>query len=221
MEIAGYSPGDVLLFAPVTYWRLFELMNRALWPAPAVALVLGPLVLAAALAPRGWRGHAAAGALAVGWATAGQGFVATWYAPINWAAGYLVPVFHAQAVLLLGAALLARLPLAPPRGLRGGLALAVFVAGVALWPALAPLSGRPAAGAEIAGLAPDPTALATLGLLGLARDRGRAVALGMIPLAWCLLSAATLVTLGAAQGWMLGLVAGLGALAVAAPRGSG
>ena len=222
MEIAGYSPGDFLLFAPETYWRLFLLMNRALWPAPLAAAGLGALVWLALLRPRAWTARAAAALLALGWAAAGQGFLATWYAPVNWAAGALLPAFHAQAALLLLAAVWpGRIVLAPAGGAKGALALAVLGAALLLHPLLAPLSGRPLMGAEIAGLAPDPTALATLGLAGWARSRARGLLIAALPVLWCTVSVATLLTLGAWQGWLLAGLAVAGAAALALPPGHG
>jgi hypothetical protein len=58
--------------------------------------------------------------------------------------------------------------------------------------------------AEFSGLAADPTAIATLGLLLLLRGpRGPLRAMWLLPLGWCLLSAATLWTLGSMQGGVL------------------
>ena len=87
-------------------------------------------------------------------------------------------------------------------------------------PMLAPAFGRPWSQAEVFGLAPDPTVIATLGLLLCADARGRGVrwllrALWAVALAWCAVSAATLWTLGSAQGGVPLLAA---ALAVAAAR---
>ena len=50
--------------------------------------------------------------------------------------------------------------------------LALFLYALAIHPLIAPLTGRPWTQAEIFGLAPDPTAIATLGIL-LAADRPR------------------------------------------------
>ena len=40
-----YRPSDFLMFAPRTYWRLFELHNEAWWPAQAIVSVLAALRL--------------------------------------------------------------------------------------------------------------------------------------------------------------------------------
>ena len=76
--------------------------------------------------------------------------------------------------------------------------LALGIAGVALigYPLLAPLSGRPWAGAELFGLAPDPTVALTLAALLLWRSRPW---LWIVPLLWCAVSSATLVELRSAR----------------------
>jgi hypothetical protein len=54
--------------------------------------------------------------------------------------------------------------------------------------------GRPWTQADVFGIAPDPTAIATLGILIL--NERIAWWLLPIPLAWCVISAATLWTMG-------------------------
>ena len=82
--------------------------------------------------------------------------------------------------------------------------------GLLLWallghPLLAGLAGRPWSQAEVFGLAPDPTAIGTLGWLLLLQGCGAAArallrGLWLVPLAWCTVSAATLGTMGAVAG---------------------
>jgi len=60
-----------------------------------------------------------------------------------------------------------------------------------LYPLIAPALGRPWVQSETFGITPDPTAIATLGILLLARGRFR-WELSVVPLIWCALSAATL-----------------------------
>jgi hypothetical protein len=90
--------------------------------------------------------------------------------------------------------------------------LAVAAAGVLVYPLVSVALGRGMATAEVFGMAPDPTVLATLGVLVLASPATR-VALLPIPLAWCALTGATLWTMGSPEWWLLPAVA---ALAIAA-----
>src|SRR5688572_19350147 len=97
-----YSLSDFLLFAPRTYYRLFELYNAAIWPAQIVALALGGAILLL-LAWRGpvWRGRVVAALLALCWLWIGWAFLLERYARINWAAEYLALGFALEALLLL------------------------------------------------------------------------------------------------------------------------
>lgn len=197
-----YRLEDFLLFSPRTYWRMLELQNAALWPLHLAMVAAGlAIVLLVHRRPKGanlWVG----GVLGLSWALIAWSFLLNHYVAINWAIAYVVPAFFLQAVLLLVAAVL-------PRGLtfdrrdpigRAGLLLAL--AGLLLYPCLAPAFGRPWASAETFGIAPDPTAIVTLGLL-LASRGPLLAALLPVPLLWCLLSGLTLLAMGDGQAWVL------------------
>jgi hypothetical protein len=194
-----YSLQDFLLFSPRTYYRLFELHNRAVWPAQPVAVALGAALVWLVL--RGgdaWRGRAVAAILAACWLWVGVAYLLLRYDTINWAARYLAVAFAAQALLLAWAGPLAgRLRLRPPTGAAGGAGLALLAFALVLQPLIGPLlTGRPWAQAELFGVAPDPTVAATLGVLPLAAGRVR-WALMAVPLLWCAVSGLTLWAMGA------------------------
>ena len=96
------------------------------------------------------------------------------------------------------------------RGAWPGMGLA---AAALAWPLLAVLDGRSWHEAEVVALAPDPTAVATLGLLVVGQRSRWTVLLCVAPVLWLALSAVTLVTMGAWQGWavLAALLAGLAA----------
>lgn len=106
----SYRPGDFLLFTPRTYWRLFELSNAQVWPLHLPILLLGAAVVVWVVRPRPWSDRAVAGLMALAWTSAGGWFIGTWYAPINWAAAYMVPLFIAEAVLFARLGLARRRP---------------------------------------------------------------------------------------------------------------
>ncbi|MDQ0314036.1 DUF6064 family protein [Amorphus orientalis] len=213
-----YRPQDFLLFSPSVYWRLFELANAALFPLPLIALVLGSVIVW--LGMRGRPGaFAFVGALlSVGWALSAWQFLWVRYVPVNWAASYAVPAFLVEALLLLGLGFAGGSGRGDGSGRIASTAgAALAVGGLALYPLFAPLSGRPIAGAEVVGIAPDATAVFTLGVLCL-WPRSRLVALAMVvPVAWCLASAATLLTMGTWQGWVPLAAAGAAVAARAWP----
>lgn len=199
------------MFAPRTYWRLFELANAEAWPLPPALAGMAALAWwwAARRGPR-----APAAAFAAAWALVAGFFLWRRYVPINWAAEGLAWLFAAQAVALLVWSWRPAVVRAPSLRRRAGHAL--LAAGVVLYPLLAPLQGRPWRQAEWFGIAPDPTVVATLGLLLLRPPRGMARALWAAPVAAAAASAATLWTMGSAQGaapaaaLLIALAVGLG-----------
>jgi len=206
----SYTLEDFLLFSPETYFRLFELHNAAVWPAPAVAVLLGLALLGLAASRMPWRGRAALLVLALAWAFVGFAFHLERYATINWAAPWFAAGFGVEAALLLGSALRGRPRLSSKGGRRmAGLALLVFA--LLLQPLVGPLLGRAWQGVELFGVAPDPTVVATLGVLALAeRPPWHLLA---IPLLWCLVGGATMWAMGAPDAAILPAA---GALALAA-----
>lgn len=210
-----YRPEDFLMFAPRTYWRLFELHNHAWWPAQVLAVLAG-LVIAVGL----WRGQPAVlrfalVVLALCGAFVAWAFLWQRYAEINWAAAGFAWAFGAQAIGLLVLASQSSLVLATGR-VRRRVGLGLLLWAVLVHPVLALAMGRPWVQAEVFGLAPDPTFIAMLGVLLCAHGGTRATrvllaVLRAVALAWCAVSAATLATMGSAQGWVM-----LGAMVVAA-----
>ena len=204
---------DLLLFEPRVYWRLFALENEALWPAQPVLLAAVALLVLWLLRGRRPSGRWLGPVLGAAWLWTGWHFVALRYGTINWAAPTLAWGFYAEAGLLAGLGLSGRLVFERQgRGAWPGIAL---LAAALAWPLLAALDGRSWHEAEVVALAPDPTAVATLGLLALTRPSRWTALLCAAPALWLALSALTLVTMGAWQGWavLAALLAGLAAWA--------
>ena len=222
----SWSPEDFLLFSPRAYWRLFALENAAVWPVQILLLAAGALLLLALLRgrrPSGqWIGPGFAAALAAAWLWTGWHFLVQRYGAINWVAPMLAWGFYAEGALLAALGLSGRLAVAG-RGRRARAGIALLAVALFAWPLLAVLDGRPWQEAEIFALAPDPTALATLALLALA-PRNRWIApLAAVPTLWLAISALTLLTMGAWQGWavLAALLAGLAACAAPDRRTAG
>lgn len=202
-----YRPSDFLLFAPRTYYRLLEHYGAGLWPWQIAALAAGVAMLAVALRGRPGEVRLGLALLGAGWIAAAWLFLWGRLASIAWSADYAAPAFVAHGALMI---LLAAIPLSAvtPSKLQRLGASALLAAALA-YPLLAPAMGRPWAAAEVVLLFPDPTAIATLGLLALL-PTGRRAALMIAPLGWCAFQGMTLWTMGAPEAGVL-----LGAAVVA------
>lgn len=213
-----YSLRDLLLFSPQTYYRMFELYNLECWPLQLFTLAAGLAILGLWRRGGSAAGRAMAAILALGWLWVGWAFHGQRYATINLAAEYYAWAFALQAMLLLWLG-----------GIRGGFAqaasskmqqragLGLFLFALLVFPLLAPFMGRGWAQAELFGLAPDPTALATLGVLLFAGVRPYWM-LFPIPVIWCVVSGATLWTMESPD-FVIPLLAALLAVAGAGAGG--
>ncbi len=193
----SYSLSDFLLFAPRTYYRLFALYNADLWPLQIAPMAAGVVILVLAFAERpAWRGRAIAALLAAAWLFVAWAWHLQRYDGINFAGRWLALAFAIQAVLLIVTGVVRDgLRLAPrshPAGIAG---MAIFVFALAIQPLIGPLAEREWASIELFGLAPDPTAVGTLGLL-VAAERMRRW-LFVIPVLWCAVTGLTLWTMEA------------------------
>ena len=196
----SYTLADFLMFSPRVYWRLIERYNAAVWPAQigvvAAALWLG----LRARAPDGGQGRLLAVTLAAAWGWVAYGFLWTRYADINWPARWFAVLFLAEALLLLWLGLRDRITFGR-RTAVGGVGLALYAAAVVLYPLIAPAEGRGWRGAELVGLLPEPTAVATIGILLGVAEPGARRALLLAPVLWCLVGGLTLLALGSEHAW--------------------
>ncbi|MEM8854078.1 MAG: DUF6064 family protein [Pseudomonadota bacterium] len=209
-----YRPRDFLLFSPDTYWRLFEAANDALWPWPLVAAPVLVVLVAFAATGRRRAAIALALALAVCWVVVSEAVLAVRYEPINWAVAYIRPLFLVEAALLASLGL--RLSF-PARGMRLWVGGGLIALGAA-YPLVGVAAGRTLSQAEAFGMAPDPTAVATLGVLLAARPSWAAVVLAVVPIFWLTLSAVTLHTMEEATFVVPAAVAALGVVSLAVLR---
>jgi hypothetical protein len=191
----NYELSDLLLFTKETYYGQFGLYNEAIWPAQLAALAAGLIILVLIARRPAGHGRIIALLLATAWVSPAAGYFFNWHEFINWVAFYYGWAFFVQAGLLLltgviGGRLTFRTPMNGVR--RAGLALFLFA--LLAQPLLGLAAGRPIVQAEIFALMPDPTAVATLGLL-LAADRVRWLVL-IVPVLWCIVTGLTLWTMG-------------------------
>ena len=172
------------------------------------------LLLAMALVRRPAWAAAGLGALAAAWLWVAWAFHLQRYATINTAGPWFALAFGVEAAVLAVLAFAGiRWRVSDAGDPRRAIGVALLVAGWLAWPLAGPLLGRPWTQAEVFGIAPDPTAVATLGLLllvqaGHARPRASLVRLAWpVPVAWCLVSGATLWTMDAPEAPLLPVLA--------------
>ena len=213
-----YTLSDFLLFSPRTYYRLIERHNAAVWPWQIVTLGLGLATAGLLLHRAPWQGRLVSGVLAALWSWVAWSFVWRRYAVINWAATYLTGIFVVEVLLLLWAGVVrGTLSFHWRRDAAGATGLGLLLLSLGVYPLLAPLAGRGWRQSEIFGVAPDPTVLATVGLLLLV-EGAPPWRLLIAPVLWCAVSGATLLALGSPEAWIL-VPAVLLPLGAAAARG--
>ncbi len=213
-EYLSYSLADFIPFTDETYFRLFERLNETQWPVHFAAMLLG--IGAIVLVRRG-RGRYAAILLAAAWGWVALQFHFRLYAELMQAAPFFGWMFVIQGTLLLGFGLIGRLDGGDSGGWHAWLGYGLVAFGMVLFPFIAPLTGRGWAGAEYFGIAPDPTAIATLGILLIAAPLRWLGPLTIVPVAWCAVSGATLWALGAPSAPVMAAAGGV-ALAGAVGR---
>ena len=216
-----YRLSDFLMFSARTYRRLFELYNAEVWPLPVVAFIVGVGGLALA-----WRRVPVPGlavslgltVLAAAWLWIAWAFQLQRYATILTAAPWFAAAFALEALALVAAGWIgARRPGSWVSAWRRPWGLGLFGFAVLGYPWIGVLLGRPLAQAEVFGIAPDPTAIGTLGVLLLtASGKGSARRLTCaiawpIPLVWCAISGATLWTMDAPEALLLPALAAVAA----------
>lgn len=192
-----YSLSDFLMFSSRSYYRLIESYNAVIWPAHVLALVAGVVVISAIALPRQHLQRSAALLLAASWGWVAWAYQLERYAEINTAAPYFAAAFAVQALLLCWFAYRPGNAAPAPQPVALGLSGLAILA----YPLLAlARDGGQWRQAEVFGIVPDPTVVATLGVL----LAWRAPAIfWLIPVLWCLVSGATLMELKIGHAWLL------------------
>ena len=188
----SYTLSDFLLFSPRTYYRMIERHNERVWPMQLLTMALGIGILGALRRPSATQGRIIAGILATLWIWVAYAFLLQRYATINWAIKYVVPLFVLEALLLVWWGVIeGKMSFSIERGARGTIGALLLIVGFVLYPGLATIFGRSWTQAEVFGITPDPTVLATIGLV-LMTNRRYGWRLLPVPLLWCGITGATL-----------------------------
>ena len=214
-----YRLSDLLLFSPRTYYRLYELHNRAWWPAHLAFLGAGVSILVLLRRGTQWSATASIALLSACWVFVAWAFHLERYATINWAAQYFAAAFLIQALLMVGYGIGRRRPVLAWQSTNGRVALALTAFALVGQPLVGLLARRMWTQLEVFGLAPDPTVIATLGVLAMTTPRAPRYLL-VIPAAWCVISSATLSAMGQPDALVVSGLGLIGVAAAARARGS-
>ena len=204
-----YGIADLVLFTPETYFRLFEIYHREWWPVQLACLAMAVVMLLCLWLKSTWGGRVIAILLAASWTWVGWAFLHLRFAPIHWGANWYAVAFFLQALLLFIYGISRRgVELETGNTVRASIGVFVLLGALLVMPATAYLTGRDWMQAELFAMTPDATALATIGLLLIAKDRV-AVWLVVIPVAWSFVTGATLWALEAPEALTMPAIATL------------
>ncbi len=149
-----------------------ERYNEAIWPAQIAAYLLVLLTLWSALRPFPGSGRLIAGFLAAAWLWTGVAYYMLHQAQINWAAWGLGFVFVLQGLLFaVTGAIRGRVDFRFTGGAAGWAGLFLIGMAAILYPLIGVGSGQGWPRMPLAGVAPGPTLVWTLGILLMAVPR--------------------------------------------------
>ena len=191
--LQSFSLRDLLIFSPESYFKLFEISNQALWPFQLPLLLLALLAIALIYKRPHFTSKLIYSGLGLIWV-----FVAYWYFNLHYSqistyAHYLAYAFYAQACLLFMFAFFSnsesinfeqtnyqKLPLV--------LGVALITYGLIIHPIVSILIwNQPLIRVELFSIAPDPTAIASIGFILLLPAKGSFI-LTIIPILFLLMS---------------------------------
>lgn len=215
----SYRLSDFILFSERVYWRLFDQVNDLAGSFLPVLIALGCLLLMGVWSRHRAVRYATAVLLAASWVSSAIFFLWFHYTPVNWAARYAVPLFILEAGLIILLSLTRQLyrPL-HKNDVKGWLGFGLLAYAVVIHPFTSLIFGRTLTTAEIVGLAPDATAMATLGAVLVAARTRTLWLLLPIPVLALTLSGLTLFTLGTPEAWVILIALLVTATALAVPK---
>lgn len=216
---SSYSLSDFALFSPQVYERLFVLNNQDMWPAQIIWLLLGAGALANVWRARSTGPGAALVILGAAWLSVASAFFLGRYQEINWLGAYVAPLAGLQGGVLIAYGLWGGARLVMPRRdcFAFSIGLGVLAFGLMIYPLLAGAIGSGFSGAQVFGLTPDPTAVATLGGVALLTGWPRYF-LALVPASWCVFTAMTLSILGREDYVIAPVLMAVALIAISWPR---
>ena len=193
-----------LPFTTDQFFAVFREYNRAIWPAPVLAYVLGLLAVALATWKTTFSNWVISLILALSWLWIGLIYHGAHFSAINPAAYLFGILFVIQGILFV------LLPLRKTawefrfrRDAYGAVGAALILYSMVIYPLLGAFSGHAYPNAPMFGVAPCPSAIFTFGLL--------LWTVGRVPV-WILLIPGTWAAIGSTAAWKLGVAEDFGLL---------
>lgn len=194
--LQSFSLRDLLIFSPESYFKLFELSNKALWPLHIPFGLLAIIAIVVLYKRQHFATQFYLAWLGLVWGFVGYSYFGVFYSQISTYAHYVNYFFWAEALLLFLYAFVAnhesiysiKTPLGKWRIISG---YSLIVYGVFIHPMVSLfIWNQSIIRLELFSIAPDPTAIATIGFTLLLPARGYLI-LVVIPSLWLLLSIMT------------------------------
>ena len=184
--------------------EVFKIYNQTIWPAQLTALFLSSLLLGLLMFPRPGSDRLISGLLALGWLWTGLVFMEIHLIKINWAAQYFGFVFATQGMLMIWSGVIRdRFRFYGDKSAASWFGLILVIFALTIYPLGATyLHGY--LSVQLAGLAPTPLVILTMGILLLCTNYSP-VHLAVIPIVWSCADGATALNIG--NWWDLSLPA--------------
>ncbi|WDE10609.1 DUF6064 family protein [Thalassomonas haliotis] len=197
---------DFLMFTPENYLRLISHYNRETWPLPLLALLLGTANLVLIKSRYLHRDRLINLSLVCHWLWVGIVFHYYYFSAINWAAPAFALLFVLQAVqLAIFGVLQNKIHYQTPLTQLSYIGLFIYLFALLFYPGITAYLHQDWQQAGYYGVSADATCLATMGLLLMTKSRSRYYLI--LPLIWCLLSAAMAWVMAFKQASILLLIA--------------
>lgn len=191
LDWSTYTLSDFLMFSPRVYQRMFETHNTAVWPLHVLTGAFGLFIIYRLIRRIDGYDRFIFAGLGIIWLWIAWSFFWERFSQIYWPAYYVAPIMALQGILLVWTGVAkSNLIAIPTRNMHHNISVIVFAVALLGYPLVALLAQRSWRSAEVFGIAPDPTAIATLVLLSFTRFSTN-WAFFVVPFFWALLTGLT------------------------------
>lgn len=192
----------MLPFSREQFIAIFADYNAGVWPAQAVAYLLGLFIVVLLVRPYEDLGRILGAALAVMWIWTGIVYHGLYFSAINKAALGFAVFFVLQGIALMHAGATRRLDASRERGWVAWLGWGLVIYALLVYPWIGMAFGHRYPAMPMFGITPCPVTIFTFGVLLLVRP-GVPWWVLVIPLGWSLIGGSAAFLLAVPQDWLL------------------